>query len=75
MACRGDMGALMEGMKKMNLRGEGRDGRRPRLLWVEKGGEVWERMEEKARLVTGINNRKEGTNITFVNTRIVDSRI
>ena len=71
--CGGDIGLLMEKMKGMNLGGEGGNRRKLGLVWVEKGGEVWERMEDKARMITGVKEKKEVTNRNFVNTRIVDS--
>ena len=44
-----------------------------KLVWMEKGGEVWERMATKAGIIAGGEDEKEGIN-NFVNTRIVDSK-
>ena len=61
--CGGDFGSLVERMKRMDLGGERGGEKKPGLVWVERGGEVWDRMAYKARILAGGEDRKrEGTN-------------
>ena len=70
--CGGDLGSMMEKLRMMNI-GESRGESSTGLVWIEKGGEVWERMAEKAEMLAIGEARKERT-ASFVNTRIIDSK-